>query len=693
MIASRIIKVVLTTTALLSGCGLLDDSATRKPSNGGLIATPVTYYSTSRARYLGVKYKENLDRLVERIVRNPKTANLQFANNIASVGGIGFFTHSATKTADERYLDVVLAAPETFETKGAHNNKVNRLFVLYGTDLLATLSADNDIYQDKELTGYALNLSWRNVIADPAGNRVTLERAIVYLSKEKSRNFLRREISQDDLLAGATIFAVEEDGPLNLVSYRAPDVHQEYRPTIREDDISPTQTAVKPTKSSAPVKTEPLDHVKKETLPRKEPAAKIAPSKAPVATAQKTKALPTKTPAIPEGPAVIAVPTEAPVSEAMPVELVELGAAAPVSSPIHETQEATQIIKPISKIAEPTTNVMRAPGPVTQPKLPPPAPVELGQPAVAAPEPEKKEAAQVNLARPNESAAPARLVDTPKLSPLEPNTYLPTESPVAANVPGLESPKVEKAASTTRSKPEPSVAKILSAPPAATSVTPKPLRQEPVAAPIQPGGTEPLGVGTSVRSPITVPPTSNGKAEAKPIEIASAPPAFFQSALTEVPVAPPLLVSGQPLISSRPAAIEAPTRPFVPASQVGIEKPSVNPIPEQLASLPNKPIEAAPAKAVVARPASPKPLEGFIIQLAFNDKERAQRWAEGMEKKGFAVSVTEAGNDGALRVRLGNFVLRDDAERQLKAIKQDGLAGIILNLPQAFRPEARTSIP
>ncbi|HUR70503.1 MAG TPA: SPOR domain-containing protein [Candidatus Limnocylindrales bacterium] len=196
-----------------------------------------------------------------------------------------------------------------------------------------------------------------------------------------------------------------------------------------------------------------------------------------------------------------------------------------------------------------------------------------------------------------------------------------------------------------------------------------------------------------MRSPITVPPTPNGKAEAKPIEIASAPPAFFQSALTEVPVAPPLLVSGQPLISSRPAAIEAPTRPFVPASQVGIEKPSVNPIPEQLASLPNKPIEAAPAKAVVARPASPKPLEGFIIQLAFNDKERAQRWAEGMEKKGFAVSVTEAGNDGALRVRLGNFVLRDDAERQLKAIKQDGLAGIILNLPQAFRPEARTSIP
>ena len=74
MNASRICKrLLLTITLFLVGCGLLDQSATKKPSNSGLIATPVTYYSTSRARYLGAKYKENLDRLVERIVRNTKT--------------------------------------------------------------------------------------------------------------------------------------------------------------------------------------------------------------------------------------------------------------------------------------------------------------------------------------------------------------------------------------------------------------------------------------------------------------------------------------------------------------------------------------------------------------------------------------------------------------------------------------------
>jgi len=207
MNATRICKhalLLLMTLLLTESCGLLDQSTARKPSTSGLIATPVTYYSTSRARYLGTKYRENLDRLVERVVRNPHTSNLQFANNIASVGGIGFFTHSATKTADERYLEVVLAAPETFDTKGAHSDKVNRLFNSYGMDLLTILSGDNDIYQDKELTGYGLNLSWRNVIANPAGNRVTLERAIVYVAKEKASSFLRREINQNDLLGEAT---------------------------------------------------------------------------------------------------------------------------------------------------------------------------------------------------------------------------------------------------------------------------------------------------------------------------------------------------------------------------------------------------------------------------------------------------------------------------------------------------------
>jgi hypothetical protein len=64
---------------------------------------------------------------------------------------------------------------------------------------------------------------------------------------------------------------------------------------------------------------------------------------------------------------------------------------------------------------------------------------------------------------------------------------------------------------------------------------------------------------------------------------------------------------------------------------------------------------------------------------------------EAMERRGFAVSVTETGETGAVRVRLGNFVARDDAERQLRALRQEGLKGIVINLPQAFRPESTSA--
>ena len=67
---------------------------------------------------------------------------------------------------------------------------------------------------------------------------MTLERAIVYFSKERVRNFIRQEINQNDLLADAVIFAVEEDGPLNLVSYRPKEALPDFRPAIREDNLA-----------------------------------------------------------------------------------------------------------------------------------------------------------------------------------------------------------------------------------------------------------------------------------------------------------------------------------------------------------------------------------------------------------------------------------------------------------------------
>ena len=703
MNASPICKrLLLAITIFVVGCGLVDQSATKKPSNSGLIATPVTYYSTSRARYLGAKYKENLDRLVERIVRNTKTANLQFANNIASVGGIGFFTHSATKTADERYLEVVLAAPETFETKGAHSDKVNRLFNLYGADLLTILSSDNDIFQDKELTGYGLNLSWRNVIADPAGNRVTLERAIVYLSKEKTRSFLRREINQNGLLADATIFAVEEDGPLNLISYREPEVRQEFRSAIREDDISPATAATKPGQSPITVKTDSPDQGKKDALPVREPVAKVAPPKTPLVVAQKPRPLPLVAPAIPETPVkpappapVIAAPVEAPAVEAVPAEFAKLAASEPVTIPEPETNEVTPVVKPIAKSPEPARAGSDASKPVIAPKIPPRAPVEVAQPKVAATPPRAEpEAPPAIQSMPVEIVTSAQVVSAPKPSPLALKPLL-APPPVATNTPAPEPPIVEKSAQPTPTaqaaiKP----AEIVSEPvKPVTLAQPQPPADPPLPAAAPTVATSaPLVIEAPSRPLVAAPPSPKAKAETKPLEIASAPPVVVKPVSPQLPADSPLSAPA-PIVTkgAPPAVIETAPLPTVAGPTPEVEKGPARAPAEQLASLVKSP-EVAPAKPAIAR-AAPKALEGFIIQLAFSDRDRAQRWAEAMEKKGFAVSVTQAGAEGALRVRLGNFVLRDDAERQLKAIKQEGLNGIILNLPQAFRPEARTSIP
>ncbi|MBI2364684.1 MAG: hypothetical protein HYV01_06715, partial [Deltaproteobacteria bacterium] len=166
----------------------------------GLIVTPASYYSTPRGRFLGAKYRENLDRLVESIVRNPTTSKLQFANNIASVGGIGFFSHSATKTPDERYLEVILGAPEVFESKGDYSAKVDRIISFYGRELLGILAGDPGIEQETEVSGYGLNFSWRNVGSKESTSGVFLERTVVYFPKEKVRAFLRQQINQNDLL-------------------------------------------------------------------------------------------------------------------------------------------------------------------------------------------------------------------------------------------------------------------------------------------------------------------------------------------------------------------------------------------------------------------------------------------------------------------------------------------------------------
>jgi DedD protein len=473
MIANRFKKAWTLALALaILGCNLVDDPP-KKSSVSGLIVTPPSYYSTSKGRFLGAKYRENLDRLVERIVRNPTTAKLQFANNIASVGGIGFFSHGATKTPDERYLEVILGAPEVFESKGDYGAKVDRIFSLYGRELLEILAGDPGIERETEISGYGLNFSWRNVGAKEGASGVFLERAVVYFPKEKVRAFLRQQINPNDLLGGATIFAAEQDGPMNLVSYRA-------------------QGTISTARSVA------------------------------------------------------------------------------------------------------------------------------GQPP---------------LAEPNPAAGTS-------LQPLI------VETPLSA----------QEVQSSSRQPPGP---KERVAP---TKPHPEKVIKEKTAVAAATGEEQKSGSAA----------TKTAAAESAPAKRAAEPRATEKA----------VVVKTEPKIPEmRPA----------PAPKVE-PKDSEKIAAEQVASARVKPTDPTPGKKTFARPVA-KNLEGFVIQLAFTEANAAQRWAKTLELRGYTTSITEAGAEGSFRVRMGNFAVREEADRQLRSLRQEGLTGIVINLPQAYRPEVRSPSP
>jgi SPOR domain len=487
--------LIIAIATVLAGCSTVEENP-RKNVQLGLITTPPTYYTTQKARYLGEKYKNNLDRLVERVVSNPKTANLQFANNIASVGGIGFFTHSATSSVDERFLEIIMGVPETFDSKLDHNAKVQRVFSLYGAELLSILASDSDIYEEKQVNGYGLNLSWRNLVPDTAGPRISLERSTLYFPKARVRSFLRGDLSQNVFLNEAVIFAVVDDGPMKLVSYRPQELKPDSRRPIQEEPMIAGRSPAKPEEQSE--KAAPLAPVAKRSITSQEQGK----------------------------------------------------SSAQLSSLLND--------KP------------------NEPKTPP---------ALT----EKRE-------------------DWNEAGPVADK---PGKVPVVSSVPIEAS---TKELSAVQIKEDVSVGKQDSAD----------------------------------RAPVA-------SLEQNSTELQNIPPKVDLASLPAAP-APKVevLLKEQPLSESKQAK---------------------TPTGGQAVALP-----------------SPKVLQGFVIQLAFGETRDARHWAETLERRGFAVSLTEAGGSGSVRVRIGNFTGREEAERQLQALRQDGLKGIVLNLPQAYRPEVHPAV-
>jgi hypothetical protein len=165
-------------------------------------------------------YGENLDRLLETLTHS-SIQNLQVAKAIVSIS-LGFFTHSATLSPDERYLEAIVGIPDIFDEETNFNLLVSQLFSQYGKDLLSVLASDKFITNDAKIAGYGLHFSWRNLIKTPSGPHLTMHEVVIYLTKEQTQLFLSQQLTLDMLLEHATMFSRQGEQPAEQRQYVPP---------------------------------------------------------------------------------------------------------------------------------------------------------------------------------------------------------------------------------------------------------------------------------------------------------------------------------------------------------------------------------------------------------------------------------------------------------------------------------------
>jgi hypothetical protein len=511
---------------------------------------------------------------------------------------MGFFTHSAVKAPDERFLEVVLGTGEHFEG-GDYSVKVARMFSLYGRELLLILASDRDIYNDREMSGYGLNFTWRS-----GDSRANTERAIVYFPKEKVRAFLRQDINDNTLLADAVIFVIGPGGQANLLSFRSQDPAPDVRAPIKEQVLEPEIAKEEPEIKRLLVEgransTEPI-----------EPATNAVESSA----GQKDKWLASSKSETAPKPITPkpALKTKEEIAPDEKIDPVAGGNTEPVrkSSSRESGDQADKSSTPDREMVEATQ-----PGPRA---------LKSSRPQVGGEALQSKFQHEKSEGNTAESSS---VVEVRKEKEQNESHLELSDSQSPAVIEELQPNETSKPEQGVHALPAPGSTEV----PLSSAKTPKP-------------GSEIERLG----------------------ELASITEISPKTAQTETALPAPITPSG-----------------LQKAEGDNVERPSV------LAHA--KPMENIPDKSFV-RP-EPKSLEGYIIQVLFKDRSEARSWADTFEQRGYAVSMTEAGGGESLRLRIGNFRLRDDAERQLKSIREDGLMGIILNLPRAYRPEVRSSLP
>ena len=164
-----------------------------------------------------------------------------------------------------------------------------------------------------------------------------------------------------------------------------------------------------------------------------------------------------------------------------------------------------------------------------------------------------------------------------------------------------------------------------------------------------------------------------------------------------VPVVPPSVITESPAdVGGEAAAASGPATPtVVPTEPSPVVKPAVEPKPEpepkpapKPAPKPEvKPADSARAQALLeGREATHKPsaAEGrFVVQVgAFSEVTAAREARQKVEKLGLKTytQVVETSTGRRIRVRVGPFASRDDADKAAGKIKSAGLPSAVFTL-------------
>jgi DedD protein len=188
---------------------------------------------------------------------------------------------------------------------------------------------------------------------------------------------------------------------------------------------------------------------------------------------------------------------------------------------------------------------------------------------------------------------------------------------------------------------------------------------------------------TPAAAPATTPAPAATTARAADAKPAPLPPSVINEntadAGREPPASAPAAVVPPPAVAAvtpKPAPVPAPA----PGERKPAEKPADKPADKPAA----KPADSARAQALLdGKPATPEAAGRFVVQVgAFAEVTAARDARHKVEKLGLKtytqVVETSAGN--RIRVRVGPFASRDEADRAAAKIKTAGLPSAILTL-------------